>query len=93
MVQDNSISLVVSRSHSLSPYIAPLCQEARQTTFAPEQLLQQYKDGVIGSRKGSRKAATFLNVNEKYSGGAVSHSVTYFSYYMMVVQVKVDVHS
>merc|ERR1712228_829273 len=43
--------------------------EARETTFGPEQLLQQYKDGVVGHRKEGRKEVTSLLVpSQQYSG-------------------------
>ena len=66
---DNSLSLVVSRSHSLSPHIASVCQEAKETTFAPEQLLKEYLDGVVGFKKDSKRDVnSYLSFNEKYSG-------------------------
>ena len=69
IVVDNSLSLVVSRSHSLSPHIASVCQEAKETTFAPEQLLKEYLDGVVGFKKDSKRDVnSYLSFNEKYSG-------------------------
>ena len=69
VVVDNSLSLVVSRSHSISPHIASVCQEAKQTTFAPEQLMKDYLDGVVGSKKDSKRdVSSYLSFNEKYSG-------------------------
>ena len=71
VVVDNSLSLVVSRSHSLSPHIASVCQEAKQTTFGPEQLMKEYLDGVVGvgaKKESKRDINSFLSFNEKYSG-------------------------
>jgi len=70
VVVDNSLSLVVSRSHSLSPHIASVCHEARQTTFAPEQLLKKYLDidDMVGFKKDSTRLNGFFSFNEKYSG-------------------------
>lgn len=69
VVVDNSLSLVVSRSHSISPHIASVCQEAKQNTFAPEQLMKDYLDGVVGSKKDSKRdVSSYLSFNEKYSG-------------------------
>ena len=69
MVVDNSLSLALSRSLGLSPHIASVCKEARETTFGPEQLLQQYKDGVVGHRKdGRREVASLLIPSQQYSG-------------------------
>ena len=69
VVVDNSLSLVVSRSHSLSPHIASVCQEAKKTTFGPEQLMKEYLDGVVGAKKESKRDInSFFSFNEKYSG-------------------------
>lgn len=65
-VQDNTVSLMVTKSQNLSPYIASLCMEAKQTTFAPEQILQQYKDGRVGYRRDGRRLTNFP-INKKYS--------------------------
>ena len=71
-VLENTISLLVSKSHSLSPHIASLCKEAKQTTFAPEQVLQQYKDRVVGQRRDVRRITNFSTINENYSSEAVT---------------------
>ena len=81
VVVDNSFSLVVSRSHSLSPHIATVCQEARQTTFAPEQLLKEYLDidDVVWARKDStRDINSFFSFNEKYSGMSFIKGTNHF---------------
>lgn len=73
VVVDNNLSLVVSRSHSLSPHIAEVCREARESTFGPEQLVQQYRDGAVGYRKDLRRdvrreMTNFVSVSQQYSG-------------------------
>ena len=71
VVVDNSLSLVVSRSHTLSPHIAQLCHEAKETTFAPEQLMKEYldTDEDVGVRKNSKRDInSYFSLNENYSG-------------------------
>ena len=67
MVVDNSFSLTVSKSHSLSPHIASVCREAKKTTFAPEQLLKEYlhSDDLDGLKKD---ISGYFSFNEQYSG-------------------------
>ena len=71
MVVDNSVSLAVSKSHSLSPHIASVCREAKKTTFAPQQLLKEYlhNDDVDGLKKDPKKDIDgYFSFNEQYSG-------------------------
>ena len=82
-VQDNTVSLMVTKSQNLSPYIASLCMEAKQTTFAPEQILQQYKDGRVGYRRDGRRLTNFP-INKKYSSEAMSYAlITIIYIYIM----------
>jgi len=55
VVVDNSATLIVNKAHSLSHHIPRLCKEAKDTTFAPEQLLQQYQEGSVGQGKARRE--------------------------------------
>ena len=48
--------------------------EAKQTTFAPEQILQQYKDGRVGYRRDGRRLTNFP-INKKYSSEAMSYAL------------------
>ena len=46
--------------------------EAKQTTFAPEQILQQYKDRKVGYRRDGRRLTNY-SINEKYPSEAMSY--------------------
>ena len=42
------VSLVPARAGHLSRHLPALCKEARDTTFAPVELLEAYRQGSLG---------------------------------------------
>ena len=66
VVIDNSASLIVNKAQYLSSHIPSLCREAATSTFVPEHLISQYKEGVIGSKKGEKRYSLNSHNNEQY---------------------------
>ena len=64
VVMDNSATLIVNKAQYLSSHIPHICKEAKETTFVPEHLITQYKDGTIGSKKiNVRKEASYFSIS------------------------------
>ena len=70
VVVEHSASLVPSRAHHLSANIGQLCREARETTFVPEFMISQLKDGAVGYKTAARKDPSYLIVShsDQYAG-------------------------
>jgi len=64
VVIDNSASLNIYKAQYLSTHIPSQCKQARESTFVPEHLISQFKDGIIGTKKKSlRKDETLLGLS------------------------------
>lgn len=66
VVIDHSASLIVNKAQHLSPHISALCKEAATTTFVPDHLISQFKEGVIGMKKGEKRYNLNSHNNEQY---------------------------
>ena len=69
VVIDNTATLNINKAQYLSSHIYHTCKDARETTFVPQHLISQFKEGVIGVKKGLiRKETSYFSPNEGYTG-------------------------